>query len=483
MAMGVWLWSSLLLPALIILSAGLGLVLGAFGSLAVVKYKEVIVGGAAAIAIIFASLMYKFNADDLQQFINVELTNLPAGSRLTIGSGDYFHTKPQAEIGGQEQYEILVPSVKITKFGLIRGSIEIQRAVEDCRDIRNQPGRLLDSCVEEIIFTCINAERIKSATNAGVRHVRWSLDRASRFIINDDGERIDGQDCDKTKPRSSEPNFGFIDALMGTAWAEGEIPIDELLKLLESESTVQRRASRDVLSGLGEKAVVPLLQALAQPQVSYRTRLGVCVALAEFLRDHKDRRKSIAALISLDDLGRLLDAAADPDRTIRIYASEFLYDLGDPRSVLPALERIEAANDNGKYNLLLVVKGSIGELGGDDRIKAKEILALIKPQVGEKTSYLVDQILAIGTPQEIARYWVIVGSFKDEESARNFVKMIASEAPDLKPFVGKPAPDDPFYPVIVGDFVDKAQAEKLREAALNSKMVTDAYLSDYPYKK
>ena len=490
---GLWLWSVQRTPAMLTLSAGLGIVLATLGAMAVVQYKlpifggmNTVVGGSAALTVGLFALTYYSLDHPAQQFSDINLTNLPLGSRLTIGARQLFHTKQSARIAGSDQYDVLVPVGLLSKSDLISGNIEYKMKDDMCAQERAKPGNLLAPCTREIDFKCISPAPVKAALDQGVHELRWSLDQGTQYIIDEEGQRLDGQDCEHSRPADTSPVFGFIDTLIGSAWASPDMSVGELLKLLESDSTTQRRLSRDQLSNLGLDAIPAMMQALAPPDASYRTRLGVCVALTEYLRDHKEERKKISALLSEEDIGLLLDAASDPDRTIRIYASEFLYDLGDPRSVLPGLEQVlKTDNDNGKYNLLLVVKGSIADLSSDfQRAKAQALLDAIRPQVGDKTKVLVDQIAAIGTAQAVTRYWVIVGSFRDEKNAQAFADTISKQAPDLpKPFVGKTSPDNPFYPVIVGDYVPRQEAEKIRQQALNSKLITDAYLSDYPDRR
>jgi HEAT repeat protein len=73
------------------------------------------------------------------------------------------------------------------------------------------------------------------------------------------------------------------------------------------------------------------------------------------LRADKDRRTQISSKLNENDLNKLLDAAGDPDRTVRIYATEFLFDLGDKRATKLAIPRAAKTNDDdARYNWLLL---------------------------------------------------------------------------------------------------------------------------------
>jgi hypothetical protein len=143
---------------------------------------------------------------------------------------------------------------------------------------------------------------------------------------------------------------------------------------------------------MGPNVVTALHDHLLAPNISYRARLGIIVAFTEMLREHKGERVAIAATIDDALLGALIKATADPDRTIRIYSSEFLYDLGDPRSAALALKAFEAADDNGKYNLLLVVQGAYPFLNEQQRGSTDAALKSIYPNVGSRTQGLIKKI-------------------------------------------------------------------------------------------
>ncbi len=114
------------------------------------------------------------------------------------------------------------------------------------------------------------------------------------------------------------------------AFAAQSIP--RLLSNLESDNVAARRDARTELAAIGLPAVRPMMQYwMAKPNI-YRIRLGVSVALTDFMRKNKNQRKRISGELGDRDIVLLMQAAADNDRTLRIYASEFLYDLGDPRT-------------------------------------------------------------------------------------------------------------------------------------------------------
>jgi hypothetical protein len=87
------------------------------------------------------------------------------------------------------------------------------------------------------------------------------------------------------------------------------------------------------------------------------------------------------------------------------------------------------------------------------------------------------------TRPEDQKYWVIVGSHLELQSALEYAAALNSSDPDLQAFVGQRKPDNPYYPVIVGGqeaFLSLAEAKALRDQASRSPLVPrDAYLSNY----
>lgn len=178
--------------------------------------------------------------------------------------------------------------------------------------------------------------------------------------------------------------------------APDDLDILSLLENLTSDDTTTRRGARTELASKGLALVRPAVLALAEEDISYRRRLGVVVALTEMMRENKNQRRLIADLLRPDDLGLLLEAATDADRTIRIYAGEFLFDLGDPRTFDMALKAWPGiSDDNGRYNLVLVMKGAAPDIEPERADTARERLESLLGQVGPKTDTLIREAIAL----------------------------------------------------------------------------------------
>lgn len=89
----------------------------------------------------------------------------------------------------------------------------------------------------------------------------------------------------------------------------------------------------------------------------YRIRLGVGVALSYKIRKEPNVSNLISDKLTESDLNRLLSAAADSDRTVRIYATDFLTALGDPRATKLAIDRAaKTKNEDTQYFWLLAAQ-------------------------------------------------------------------------------------------------------------------------------
>jgi hypothetical protein len=80
------------------------------------------------------------------------------------------------------------------------------------------------------------------------------------------------------------------------------------------------------------------------------------------------------------------------------------------------------------------------------------------------------------------RYRVIVGSFKNPDDAGALVAKLDAEAPSIHAFVGQPEPCNPFYAVIVSQYLPANEAKRIQDKVTQLNSVTGAYLSLYPFR-
>lgn len=203
-----------------------------------------------------------------------------------------------------------------------------------------------------------------------------------------------------TEEEKKASNAALIaEQLRTSAAVGGDAPVlagtfSGLLTQLESSDTAMRRAARTELAGLGTGLVRPAMGELLSSDLSYRSRMGLVVALTEMLRDNKRFRSDIITLIDDDALTEMLRLATSDDYTIRVYAGEFLYDLGDPRVFTLAPEVwFSDISDNGRFNIALAMKGAAPFVAVSDRAQASSLAQSWIGKVGPKTDDLLRDVL------------------------------------------------------------------------------------------
>jgi len=184
-------------------------------------------------------------------------------------------------------------------------------------------------------------------------------------------------------------------SLIGAAFAQetADLDVPAMLERLKADDSATRRAARDALSNAPIDAVPLLMERLRRDGWDYRVKLGICVALTGILRADKSRSQAVSSKLTDDDLDLLLDIAGDPDRTVRIYASEFLFDLGDTRVTKLAIPRAaRTSDDNARYNLLLISQDGWRKLSSQEKAALAVPLNEAKAHSGEKTLKLFEKL-------------------------------------------------------------------------------------------
>lgn len=445
---------------------GLGLVLGAFGTMATVSYKPFVMGGAGAIALILGVFLNQQADRGLTQ---LRIKGFDDVLKITIiGAGETLFGRER-----ERAYEFVALNRQL-ETGTMDVIVEMQRRGEDGETV-----------MSELVFECIPMAYLKAGFRAG-RSVEWRLNIKDGWIIDDGDEANEvlaqvGPCRREARAREDKPSpLTRMLAFVGLAHA---MDAAQSLEDLKSSSTVTRRAARSLLA---EEALINAEQMLtiaADPKADYQTRLGVVVALTEYLRANKDKRKELATLISDEHMAFLVRAAADSDRSMRIYATEFLYDLGDPRVADMALHEIETSSDEGRFQLLFALRGAVPDLSAEQRARVAAGLNQITLHDAPKTQALVEQIATeVGDATVQEQFHVIAGAFANQDNALKMADRLRGSGAASSAFVATQRPDDPLFRVIAGTVTDHAEAEKLRAAVLSAGLSKDAYISTYPDK-
>jgi hypothetical protein len=339
----------------LLLCIGAALVLAAFGGQATVRIGSFVLAGVAAVAVALFFVLQdqsrnrvvggRITSFDDSRFERIEMKNEnPILGRVVVN--------PNAQEKSWFDFAIFENQLSQT-------SITVTLDPKD-KTQHEIPIFVNRSVVDPLFGTQQRLEwELKEVSQDGEKVFRI-FDLRTRKPVDED------QIASNSPPR--RPLFGLI----GSAYAQDAPSIADLstyLDSLTSDDTSLRRAARDALGVILTPDVVPTVMARWRNQpVDYRVRLGVSVALTEMLRRDKSQNTAVAAKLTDDDRNLLLDAAGDPDRTIRVYATEFLFDLGDPRVTQLALARAaNTPNDTAKYNWLFAAQDGWRRLSATDK--------------------------------------------------------------------------------------------------------------------
>lgn len=364
-----------------IVCTGLSIILGAFGARAKVKVlgeAGVLVGVAAIAIIIFVTLINQMS----DRYVHIKL------------SGDIQPKQVKTvELYGDNQYPGSLLSNRNSWSFYIFGR-EIRSPTVDLKIVFTGEEDL------EADFGCIKSEQITPYLASG-KTIHWKYSKKNNRLVNVETNQVVGIiGCETPEdfarqPATTRQMIAF--RMINEAMADDEVPandakIQDLIADLDSDSSLVRRDARTRLGESGVPAIEPLLDSFSQPNVSYRTQLGALVALNSMARQKTDA-ETFKAGISDVELEELVGATAHNDETLRKYASEFLYRIGDPRAITPALNKFPSSSANGKYNLLLVIKGSLAQASPEQKQALAEKVEQLKSVETPKTNQLIEDIL------------------------------------------------------------------------------------------
>ncbi len=361
--------------ARLILCTGIGILFGAFGSTATINYKGVTITGVAAITIVLLYL----------------IVNLTA-SQATFGSITGDIRGAQIDVRGDNTY---LGAMRERSYDFVVDQGELKRPVFDVYIYfpPDDQGR----GEKEIPFEGINKAYIESYLGSGKR-LEWRFNREQEFLV----ETVSGDTLaqlglsledlqTRVTPETIKKSTGS--SFMNLALAQETPPeLNKAMSDLRSGSPDVRREAREELATVGPAAVSEMMKEWAAHPEAYRVKLGVLVSLTKILRGNKSLAPQVSDSLGAEDLRLILEALNDPDRTVRMYAGEFLYDLGDPRIVQPALNFAAGpeTGEEGIYLSLFVIKGAYPQLPDPEKKQVNERLRAMRSEVGPKTRELID---------------------------------------------------------------------------------------------
>jgi hypothetical protein len=386
----------------LLMSAGLAILLTVFGGQGVMRTRVFILAGAAALSMaLFGALEHFGKGKSSPTYALGQIANIKSGQHkvnMTLGSNDLLGSL----VTESSQFRFVV--------------LEHQRAASNDLIININP---VGSDAGTVRFK-LKSDCITPYVSAG-KQIGWSFDASRRALVEDTtdkvialsqgdpGEGVDVVPCITsvafTPEMNNVPSMASLSLFTTSAHAQDSqvvlMPetISFALANLASDVDDVRRAAREMLGLATPEQTRRILDHALSNRGNYRIELGVSVALTEVLR--RDKTKANQIKLSPADIEMLLDFAGSGDRTLRIYAGEFLYDLANPDVARRALERAsalpivtDAETKNIRYNYLLVSQGGWAALPPADREQLAPALAAIGAAVADlpKTNELLQNL-------------------------------------------------------------------------------------------
>lgn len=457
------------LPGFSILTftVGLAIILMAAGAVAGFQRKGVVVGGAGAMAIILTIVMFQMGLlDPNKTYSRALVKDVPTASVVEVsGSDEIFGRKLRETI-----HEFLA-TPEMIEFDHLNATITTRPA-----------GCESDDCSIDHEFYCIS-KAILVDTNKGERPGRLKFrppngTAAAVLEDEDDSKRTYESGvvvCNNPSTTTSSSLFNFV----SRALAQDAPTYEQTLTDLNSPSAYTRRNARKQLAKMGTDRIDDLLSKFSSHDLTYRTRLGIAVALAEIAQQESVDAASIRSLVQDRQIDDLAGAVAAKDPTLSNVTTQFVKYLADPRIISAAETQYSNATLLGQKNLLEAVGSASISATDEQRAQAVNWLRTVDSALKPEAESWIRTIDDSGSDGKKVTYRVVVGSYSDEASAKAAAEVINAESGNDIARVGAQRPGNPYYPVIFGGRQELDGANATMEKALTFDAISDAYLSTY----
>ena len=406
----------------LMMATGIALILSAFGGQGTIRGKAFVFAGVTAIAFgALWALDRMGGTGHTKLYVEGHIANLPEDSYKT--KLKFEHDALAAQGTSSDPYNFIAFGDEIGKVKIAHLDIEKRQT-----NPSNGKSEFSPYASFTIRVGCFKAGlgsdqilqwKFQDAIDAGDNQFVYRLVEevsSYQFIAqfpdyDNPEERMKQPDCqtadESAAAGDSQHQHLQLITLLSRAWA-GEAPalseaeLAQALADLVSDDTDIRRGARVKLSLISPEMVPRLLAFAGSNLNSYRAKLGISVALAEMLRRDKSLGAKVEQLIAQPDIEMLLDFATDSDRTLRIYAGEFLYDLGSKAVARTALERAaqlspDPAFDDARFNLIFVSQEGWRQMTAAERQALKPAIDAIGATLTGKprTKSLLDNLMTM----------------------------------------------------------------------------------------
>jgi hypothetical protein len=399
----------------LLISVGAGIILAAFGSQATVRVGRVVMAGAAAVASIIFWRLEAISERDYADRI--------AELKSTYVKGVIRRVDPEEVSGFSMESDVdflgnLAPTGKLYAFAIFGDlpEIDTQTVFMDLNSVEpnefnsEEPRDFVidTSCLEKTsgVLRKLDWKIVRETVVEGGEEVAVPaiFDNKENAIISINSAPGETRACTSHLQAALEPSgvhtpwFRLVSHAIAQTFSAKKPPsqaeLNEALRNLTSNVTAVRRNARSTLSLAPVSFVPTILDAMqtrdGREQDSYRRILGGSVALTLMLRRDKSAAGEIQSKLDGNDLDLLLKATAHQDRTMRVYATEFLYDLGDTRVTEKALPlALRTRDEKARYNYVFVSQGGWKKLSRNAKRELAPVINQLKSASGSQTVKLL----------------------------------------------------------------------------------------------
>lgn len=352
----------------VVLAVGLGIVLGAFGSLATanVPLAGATVSGAAAIALVIVSVI---NTTGQSGFLKIRVTGDVKGADLKLRGDQFYHGHRFSAL--DQEFVIFGNDIGVATLRLEYVPADPQK--------------------ETIFFACIMKDTLRSKLGTG-ETLEWTLHTDEPRLINtlsgDLVSRAFTLDCapsresDRPLAIAASPAWDF--SPIGTAHAQPQqMSVEQLVEGFALPSPALRGGYREDLTKAGGSAVSPLLQSLKEPEaLPDNAVVDAFTTVHDIATQGAASGEDVLGTLSTDDRKVLVDGIGAEQRAVRFLAADLLVMAGGVDTVVSIVEGLPRLDSTGRQNAL-----AVGSRAAD----------ALSPQAAAAARARIDTLLRSGT--------------------------------------------------------------------------------------
>jgi hypothetical protein len=372
----------------VILAIGAGVLLAAFGGQASARFGPFVLAGVVAITGFFMWWLDRAERGVAERQVSGRIADIDLRRfDVKIRNDDYAYARSETNV-----YDFVFLERDL-RHDTTLITVAHKRGAENCPTHFSGPDCELVLRVPKQVF-----DRALSGRKA----VEWRFDGANGKLVDGGGQDVSIASAPISQPVQAAAAGISLPPFVASAQAQDEAIenpalLQRALADLVSDDLDTRRFARDVLGAGPLSWVKPIADHLVANDGNYRIELGCVVGLAQMMRSGKGGNEpDLRARLTDQHIAVLVGAAGDADQTMRIYASEFLVDLADPRAVMPALDLAVATGDqDARLSLLFVVARGITLLDQGGRRAAVEKLRALRPRANPAAQAMIDEALKL----------------------------------------------------------------------------------------